>query len=42
MLQCFDNVREARLPSLLKNKNPTGKTWRLIDGQWTRADVGAV
>lgn len=41
MLQCFDNVREARLPTLLKNKNPTGRTWRLIDGQWTRADVGA-
>jgi NADP-dependent aldehyde dehydrogenase len=40
VLQCFDGVRPQRLPSLLQDKNPTGKTWRLVDGQWTTADVG--
>lgn len=39
MLQCFDNVRPARLPDLLQDKNPTGHTWRLIDGAWTQADI---
>ncbi len=39
-LQCFDNVRPNRLPALLANKNPTGKTWRLVDGQWTVGDIG--
>jgi NADP-dependent aldehyde dehydrogenase len=41
VLQCYDNVRAARLPVLLRDKNPTGKTWRLIDGTWTQADVSA-
>jgi 2,5-dioxopentanoate dehydrogenase len=41
MLQCFDHVRQERLPPLLKDKNPTGHTWRLIDGEWTTADVHA-
>ncbi len=40
MLQCYDNVRPHRLPDVLKNKNPTGRLWRLIDGQWTTADAG--
>ncbi len=40
MLQSYDNVRPARLPALLQDKNPTGGTWRLVDGQWTTADVG--
>ena len=39
MLQCFDNVREHRLPSELQNKNPSADLWRLIDGSWTKADV---
>jgi NADP-dependent aldehyde dehydrogenase len=39
MLHCYDNVREARLPASLKNKNPSGKLWRSIDGQWTQGDV---
>ena len=39
MLQCFDNVRPARLPAALQNKNPNGKMGRLIDGQWSQADV---
>lgn len=38
MLQCFDNVREYRLPEILRDKNPTG-TLRRIDGQWTAADI---
>jgi NADP-dependent aldehyde dehydrogenase len=39
MLQCFDNVRPHRLPAALQNKNPNGKMWRLIDGQWSQADI---
>jgi NADP-dependent aldehyde dehydrogenase len=38
-LTCFDNVRPDRLPDLLQDKNPTGKTWRLIDLNWTTADL---
>lgn len=34
-LHCYDNVRANRLPSLLADQNPTGQTWRLIDGEWT-------
>ena len=41
VLQCYDGVREDRLPAALQNKNPTGKTWRLIDGTWTTADLPA-
>ena len=41
MLQCFDNVRPARLPAALQNKNPNGKMWRLIDGNWSQGDVAA-
>src|SRR6185436_13199324 len=36
MLQCYDNVRENRLPVALRNENPTGKMWRLIDGTMTQ------
>lgn len=39
MLQCFDNVRARRLPRELHDANPTGRTWRLIDGEWTQKDV---
>ena len=38
-LTCYDAVRPARLPELLQDKNPTGKTWRLIDQQWSTDDV---
>jgi alpha-ketoglutaric semialdehyde dehydrogenase len=38
MLQCYDNVRESRLPDALKNHNPGG-VWRFVDGSWTQADV---
>ena len=40
VLQCFDNVRPHRLPAVLRDKNSTGKTWRLIDGAWSTSDVG--
>ncbi|MAD80869.1 MAG: aldehyde dehydrogenase (NADP(+)) [Pirellulaceae bacterium] len=39
MLQSYDNVRAARLPQLLQDKNSTDATWRLVDGQWTTGDV---
>ena len=39
MLACYDNVRNHRLPQLLADKNPTGQTWRFIDGRWTQEDV---
>jgi NADP-dependent aldehyde dehydrogenase len=38
-LHCYDNVRPHRLPQELQDKNPTGKMWRIIDGQWSKADV---
>lgn len=38
MLQCYDNVRPARLPPLLQDANPTG-AWRLVDGAWTQAKL---
>ncbi|MCC9602536.1 aldehyde dehydrogenase (NADP(+)) [Stieleria sp. JC731] len=39
-LTSYDNVRAGRLPALLGDKNPTGSTFRLIDGAWTTGDVG--
>lgn len=39
MLSCYDNVRQHRLPPALKDKNPTGGMWRLIDGTWTQGDA---
>ena len=38
MLECYDNVREPRLPAELRNRNPGG-VWRRIDGAWTLDDV---
>ena len=40
MLECYDNVREHRLPSELRNQNPSGALWRLIDQRWSQEDVG--
>ena len=34
-LTCYDAVREPRLPRVLRDANPTGKTYRCIDGAWT-------
>ena len=41
MLECYDNVREHRLPAELRDQNPSGALWRLIDQQWSQGDVGA-
>jgi NADP-dependent aldehyde dehydrogenase len=38
-LQCYDNVRQDRLPVELQDKNPTGEMWRIIDGEWTQRDI---
>jgi NADP-dependent aldehyde dehydrogenase len=38
-LRCYDAVRPQRLPAELQNKNPTGKMWRLVDGNWSQGDV---
>ena len=38
-LHSYDNVREPRLPSELRDENLNGKMWRRIDGQWTRGEV---
>jgi 2,5-dioxopentanoate dehydrogenase len=38
-LYCYDNVRPPRLPLELRDKNPTGSMWRIIDGEWTQRDV---
>ena len=35
-LQCYDNVRQNRLPTVLKDKIENPATWRLIDGTWVR------
>jgi NADP-dependent aldehyde dehydrogenase len=40
MLACYDNVRQHRLPAELRDQNPSGRVWRLIDGGWTQGDVG--
>ena len=39
MLQCFDNIREHRLPLELRDENPTGALWRLIDDEWTQGNL---
>ena len=37
-LTCFDNVRESRMPTVLRNANPSG-AWRLVDGSWTKGSL---
>lgn len=39
-LACYDNVRQERLPEILRDANPRG-AWRLIDDAWTQAGVKA-
>jgi NADP-dependent aldehyde dehydrogenase len=38
-LYCYDNVNQKYLPTELKNKNPSGKMWRFIDGGWTQKSI---
>jgi len=40
MLQCYDSVRQHRLPPELQDKNPRPGLWRSIDGQCSQADLG--
>lgn len=35
----YDQVPQHRLPPELQDKNPTGRMWRFIDGQWTQASI---
>ena len=36
MLCCYDNVRQHRLPAALRDANPNGRMWRLVDGRMTQ------
>jgi NADP-dependent aldehyde dehydrogenase len=36
MLQCFDQVRPARLPAVLRDEPPHDRVYRLVDGEWHR------
>ena len=36
LLECYDNVREHRLPEELRDDCPIAGLWRLIDGKWTQ------
>ena len=40
-LHCYDNVPGPRLPEELRDRNPNGRMFRLIDGRWTQDDVPA-
>ena len=40
MLQCYDNVREHRLPAILRDENPANAN-RQVDGNWTREALGS-
>jgi 2,5-dioxopentanoate dehydrogenase len=35
-LQCYDNVRQNRLPAVLHDEIENSLTWRVIDGTWVR------
>lgn len=39
-LQCYDNVRQERLPVELRNRNLSPPIFRYLDGEWTTRDVG--
>jgi 2,5-dioxopentanoate dehydrogenase len=39
MLCCYDNVRQNRLPAALRDANPNGTMWRLVDGTMTQDSV---
>ncbi len=36
MLECYDNVRQHRLPRELRDENTIPGLWRSVDGQWTQ------
>ena len=40
-LYCYDNVRPARLPTVLQDASPGDDVWRNVDGKWTTGDIAA-
>lgn len=36
LLQCYDGVREERLPAVLRDEIRNPATWRSIDGEWVK------
>ena len=40
ILECYDNVREYRLPVELQNKNSIEGLARFVDQEWTTGDIG--
>jgi NADP-dependent aldehyde dehydrogenase len=36
LLQCYDGVREDRLPAVLRNEIQNPATWRSINGEWIK------
>ena len=36
LLQCYDGVRESRLPAVLRNEIHNPATWRSINGEWIK------
>jgi NADP-dependent aldehyde dehydrogenase len=36
MLQCYDGVREDRLPTILRNASANPDAWRSIHGAWMK------
>jgi alpha-ketoglutaric semialdehyde dehydrogenase len=36
VLECYDGVREDRLPAVLRNKIQNSATWRSINGAWVK------
>jgi len=38
-LRCYDGLRIHRLPPEIQDRNPNGRMWRLVDGEWTRRDI---
>jgi 2,5-dioxopentanoate dehydrogenase len=36
LLQCYDGVREDRLPAILRNEIQNPATWRSINGEWIK------
>ncbi len=39
MLECYDNVRQDRLPAELRDESSIADLWRSINGQWTRDSI---
>ncbi len=40
-LQCYDNVRQHRLPAELQDENAIAGLWRCVNGQWTQDAVAS-